>query len=169
MVESKHPAQDQGNGDPQFHAILTPYRSLPHRGFVSLMIAVAAVSFIAGMFFVMNGAWPVMGFFGLDVLLIYWAFKLNYRAGRAFETVDLTPENLVITRISSAGKKERIEFNPYWSRVRINEKGDGRTEMELYHHKQRLVFGGFLTDDERREFAETLARALLEMRGGVRI
>ena len=169
MNERKHPAQDQGNCDPQFRAVLSPYRSLPPREFVILMISVAAISFIAGIFFVVNGAWPVMGFFGLDVLLIYWAFKLNYRAGRVFETVDLTRDKLAITRFSPSGKKERFEFNPYWTRIKINEGRDGRTEMVLFHHRQRLVFGGFLTDDERREFADRLKEELLEMRGGVRI
>ena len=43
------------------------------------MVAIGAVSFVAGVVFLLMGAWPVFGFFGLDVLLLYWAFRLNYR------------------------------------------------------------------------------------------
>ena len=42
----------------------------------------------------LTGAWPVMGFFGLDVLLVYVAFKLNYRSGRLYETVELDAGNV---------------------------------------------------------------------------
>jgi uncharacterized membrane protein len=74
-----------------FHAVLTPYRSLRPAGFLVLMVALGAVSFVAGILFLVAGAWPVLGFFGLDVLLVYVAFRLNYRSGRLYETVNLTP------------------------------------------------------------------------------
>ena len=67
--------------------MITPHRSLPNVGFLVLMIAVGVVSFVAGMFFLMLGAWPVFGFFGLDVLLIYWAFRINYARAAAYELV----------------------------------------------------------------------------------
>ncbi len=60
-----------------FSALLTPHRSLGPRGFMVLMSAVCLVSFGTGLLFYMIGAWPVMGFMGLDVALIYVAFKLE--------------------------------------------------------------------------------------------
>ena len=82
-----------------FRAVLYPHRSLGPTGFLILMSAIGGVSFITGMAFLLKGAWPVFGFFGLDVALIYAAFKLNYRSGRLYETVELTPETLTITRV----------------------------------------------------------------------
>jgi uncharacterized membrane protein len=52
------------------------------------MIALGAISFITGVLFLAAGAWPVLGFFGLDVLLVYIAFRLNYRSGRLYETLN---------------------------------------------------------------------------------
>ncbi len=157
-------AKDQSQADGTFKAILTPYRSLSPRGFVVLMSVIAGISFIIGAIFWWVGAWPVLGFLGLDVALIYLAFRLNYRSGFEYELVDLNPHTLVLTRVKPSGSRERIEFNPYWVRVRLSEKDDGRTTMSLASHGKDTVFGRFLNDDERREFSEVLKDALLDAR-----
>ena len=72
-----------------FCALITPHRSLGGAGFLVLMAAIGGVSFAAGIVFLILGAWPVVGFFGLDVVLIYWAFRINYRAARAYEATQL--------------------------------------------------------------------------------
>lgn len=149
---------------PSTRWILTTYRSLSPRGFLILMTTLGVVSFVAGMVFLVIGAWPVFGFFGLDVLLIYIAFKLNYRSGRLYETVDLDPRMLTVTRVHPSGKSERFDFNPYWVRVSVSEHRDGRTDLALLSHGEVFSFGGFLTDDERREFAGVLATALTSAR-----
>ncbi|HEY7298508.1 MAG TPA: DUF2244 domain-containing protein, partial [Xanthobacteraceae bacterium] len=68
-----------------FSAIITPHRSLGPTGFLVFMLVLGGASFASGMVFLMAGAWPVFGFFGLDVLLVYWAFRANYRSARAYE------------------------------------------------------------------------------------
>ncbi len=156
---------NKGAQDPVFRATLSPYRSLSPRGFLVLMTCIGLVSFIAGTAFLLMGAWPVFGFFGLDVLLIYIAFKLNYRSGLAYETVDLTPDLLRLTRVSPKGTVEdTVDFNPYWVRVNVVAEVDGRTEMSLLSHGKKTIFGGHLTDDERRDFANALTGALITAR-----
>ena len=68
-----------------FSALLTPHHSLSHTGFVVLMVFLSVVSFGAGLAFLLMGAWPVFGFFGLDVLAVYWAFRINFRHAKATE------------------------------------------------------------------------------------
>jgi uncharacterized membrane protein len=152
-----------------FSAVLTPNRSLGPTGFLILMTAVGGTSFIAGMFFLLIGAWPVFGFFGLDAALVYVAFKLNYRSGRLYETLDLTPARLVLTRVHPSGRQERFDCNPYWARVNLREWPDGRTALSVVSRGTELAFGSFLTDDERRDLATALREALLAARGGARI
>ena len=106
------------------------------------------------------------GFFGLDVLLVYIAFKLNYRSGRAYELVELTPDLLKVTHVEPSGKAQSYDFNPYWVSVRLAEQADGRTNLRLALHGQEFEFARFLTDDERREFAEVLKGALAAARSG---
>ncbi len=150
-----------------FRAILTAHRSLTPRGFLALMSALCAINFVIGVAFWLLGAWPVFAFCGLDVLIIYVVFKLNYRSGRRYETVDLTPERLIVTQVEPSGRKRAFEFNPYWTKVVLHEHHDGRTELELAHHNQRLSFGRFMNDDERRDFAGALRAALMRARGSV--
>jgi uncharacterized membrane protein len=128
------------------------------------MVAIGGVSFVTGMVFLLMGAWPVFGFFGLDVALVYFAFRLNYRSGRLHELVDLTPASLTVTRVHPSGKRESFDFNPYWVRVLLAEDRRGRTDLKLKSHGNELSFGRFLTDDERRDFSRALAGALIEAR-----
>jgi uncharacterized membrane protein len=156
---------DSGPQSPQaFRAVLHPHRSLSPTGFLILMGAIGGVSFVTGMVFLMMGAWPVFGFFGLDVALVYLAFRLNYRSGRLHELVDLTPASLTVTRVHPSGKRECFDFNPYWVRVLLAEDRSGRTDLKLKLHDSELSFGRFLTDDERRDFSRALAGALLNAR-----
>lgn len=161
MTESSPAAQAAR----QMQFILHPHRSLSPRGFLILMSGISLVSFIAGVAFWLIGAWPVMGFFGLDVLLIYWAFKVNYRAGRAYEIIDLTPEVLTLTRVSPKGAAEKIEINPYWARVGLStDHPDGRTSLRIIAQGRELLIGQFLNDEERVELADALRDALQVMR-----
>ncbi|MGQ0457237.1 MAG: DUF2244 domain-containing protein [Hyphomicrobium sp.] len=145
--------------------VLHPHRSLSPRGFLILMSLIAGVSFVVGMAFVAIGAWPVLGFFGLDAALIYIAFKLNYRSGRLYETADLSPDALTLTRVYPSGRREKHEFNPYWARVRLSaDRPDGRTSLRLAAQGREVPFGHFLTDDERRAFADALTGALIAAR-----
>jgi uncharacterized membrane protein len=166
MTEKREQMQDEPGG---FRAVLTPHRSLGPTGFIVLMAALAGISFATGIAFFLIGAWPVLGFFGLDVALVYVAFKLNYRSGRLYETVELTPAKLTWTRVHPSGRREQFDCNPYWTRVNLREWPDGRTDLRLIAQGKELVFGRFLTDDERRQFASALRGALVDARGGTRI
>ena len=144
--------------------MLTPHRSLGPKGFMVLMGAVCVVSFGTGLLFYLIGAWPVIGFMGLDVALIYIAFKLNFRALRLYETVDLTPDALTVTRVAPSGKAQSWSFNPYWVRLSVKPRGGRSSELSIVSHGKRLVFASFLTDEEREDFASALSRALTSAR-----
>ena len=153
---------DDRSGNFRFELIA--YRSLSLAGFAVLMTVVVLINLVVGGAFFMLGAWPVLGFCGLDVALIYWAFWSNYRSGRAAETIELTPTRLVLTRSHPSGSRERFEFNPYWVRVRLAERHDGRNDLKLASHGEEFHFARFLSDDERRDFADSLTGALLAAR-----
>jgi uncharacterized membrane protein len=129
------------------------------------MSVVIAISFITGLAFYMLGAWPVMGFFGLDVLLIYGAFKLNYRAARLHELVELSENELRLTRVYPSGHSQSWTFNPYWVRLELEERETEADRLSLRSHGRVLTFGNFLSDDEKRGFADALAAALRGLKG----
>ncbi len=164
MMKDEH-STDRADEQVQFSAILTPHRSLSLKGFVIFMSVISLVSFAAGLIFAMIGAWPVLGFFGLDVLLIYFFFKLNYRAARAYETVDLTEKELKITRVSASGKSRSWQFNPYWVRLFVEHHPAETVRLILSSHGRELVFGECLSHEEKLDFAEALQSALHNNRG----
>jgi len=118
------------------------------------------VSFGTGIFFYLLGAWPVMGFMGLDVALVYIAFRLNFRALQLYERVDLTEDTLTVTRVAPSGKSQVWSFNPYWVRLSLEPRIGRSSELSIASHGKRVVFASFLTDDEREDFASALSSAL---------
>lgn len=148
--------------------VLHAHRSLSPSGFLIVMGLIGGISFVIGLVFFLLGAWPILGFLGLDVALIYFAFKLNYRSGRMYETISVTREALVLTRFYPSGRRETFDFNPYWARVRCTtDRPDGRTSLRLIEKGKAVLFGQFLTDDERLAFADALSGALVSARGPV--
>ncbi len=151
-----------------FSAVLRPHRSLEPRGFGILMVAIALLSFFIGFAFWLMGAWPVVGFCGLDVLLIQLAFRLNYRDARACEEVHLTHERLSVTQISPKGVARETGFNPYWARLEVERQPEiGVTALSIASHGARLSVGAFLPPVERESFAGALSMALTKVRAGV--
>jgi uncharacterized membrane protein len=150
-----------------FSALLTPHRSLNSTGFLVLMAFLSAVSFAAGLAFLLMGAWPVLGFFGLDVLAIYWAFRINFRHARATEEIWVTPSELRVRRVSHRGHVVEFVLNPLWVQL------DQRTHAEFGIEKLYLVskgrsvsIGSFLGPDEKASFAKALLTALQAARRG---
>src|ERR1700674_1415472 len=97
-----------------FSALLTPHRSLNRTGFLVLMAFLSVVSFAAGLAFLLMGAWPVLGFFGLDMLAIYWAFRVNFLRARATEEISVTPSELRVRRVSHRGHVVDFVLSPLW-------------------------------------------------------
>ena len=147
-----------------FDAMLTPHRSLAPRGFLLLMLAVGAVGFGAGLAFFVIGAWPVVGFLGLDVLLIYWAFRVNYRRARMHETLRLTRTDLTVRRVTARGEVSSWQFQPAWLQVVMDDPPRPESQLLLRSHGNSLAIGAFLTPEERLDLALTLRRKLLEAR-----
>jgi len=147
-----------------FDARLSPHTSLPPAGFTVLMAVLCVISFAAGIAFVTMGAWPVFGFFGLDVALLYLAFRINYRHAQRYETVRLTPNRLAIERVSPRGNVERFEFQPYWLRVMMDDPPQHESRLILRSHGRSLAIGSFLTPVERLEVANALKAALAQIR-----
>lgn len=151
-------------GGLRFDAVLYPQRSLSQRGFMTVMSCVTVFSFIAGLCFFTIGAWPVLGFFGLDVLLIYVAFQVNFRAARIYETVQLDDASLLIRRFLPDGRILSWNLQAYWAQVELITANPDAPLLAVRSHGKYLVFGKFLSAGERLEFAEALRNALARNR-----
>jgi uncharacterized membrane protein len=151
-----------------FSAVITPHRSLGQLGFFVLMIVFGGISFIYGMVFLFMGAWPILGFFGLDVVLLYGAFQLNYRHARAYEEITVTPSALTVRKISHRGRICEWILNPLWVRLeQVIHEEFGIQHLFLVSRGKQLTVANFLSPAEKMSFALALREALNKVKRGV--
>lgn len=162
-------ATDDPADRPLLSVRLTPHRSLSPQQFHVLLATLAGAGIFLGLPFVLMGAWPVAGFMGLDVLAIYVAFKLSYRAARAYEDVNLTPLELMVAKVSARGRRAEWRFNPSWVWLRRQEHEEfGTLRVDLVSRGQALEIASFLGPDQKADFADRLAGALAQAKAGMR-
>ncbi|MGQ0675105.1 MAG: DUF2244 domain-containing protein [Rhodospirillales bacterium] len=157
-------AASAASGSVLFDARLRPHRSLSDAGFRWLMAALAAAFLGVGAAFFAAGAWPVIGFCGLELALVYLFFRLNFRDLGRYETIRLTQTELEVRRVAPDGSAERASFQPYWLKVAIENAPGRSSRLVLSSHGRALDVGSFLAPEEREELARALADALARQR-----
>ena len=163
-IEDEFETKVEENDSIRFNAVLHPHASLTPRGFFLLMAFIGVISFCAGVSFVIAGAWPVFGFFGIDMVLVYLAFKLNFRDARRYETLLLTDTTLTVEQVAPSGKRERWRFQPYWLQVEIEDDPAPGSALTLRSHGRIVEIGSFLTTDEKVDLANALRTELSKLR-----
>lgn len=152
---------------PFFSATLTPYRSLGPNGFLVLMLCIGAVSFAAGVVFLVIGAWPVFGFFGLDMALIWLAFRWNYASAKTFEEVSVSRSEIVIRKVGPGKRLQEYRSNPFWVRLVVTRLEDeGVTKISLTTRGESIDVGNFLNPKDRTSFAGAISTALANAKSG---
>ena len=148
-----------------FEAICTPARSLGRRGMAIVAGGVLAASLTIGGIFTLFGAWPVLGFTGLEAGLVLGLMMLHRRwAARSMEVLVLTEGSLTIRRTDAHGRRQAVALDPYWTRLRLEER-PGRVSLLLLRQRQRDVeIGKLLGDEQKRDLAAALEAALRRYR-----
>ena len=152
-----------------FEDSLRPHRSLGKRQFRILMIASLAATTAFSIPFYLMGAWPVVGFLGLDVVALYWAFRVNFRSARGAEHFRLTYLELTFARVGATGRRREWQMSPIWVRLeRVDDEDYGPQSLTLVSRGASWRIGRHVGPDRKAEFAEGFARALTEARRGPR-
>lgn len=146
---------------PIFAAELVPYRSLGRKGFRIMLMLSGLVCLGYGGFFLATGAWPVGFFFGLDFLLLYGAFRLNYRAAKAREEVTVSRSDVSVRKFTPSGKMSEFHWNPFWARFFVKRHEEfGILSMLIHGQGRSTEIGSFLNPDDRESFAKAFQSAL---------
>lgn len=145
-----------------WRATLTPHRSLSRQGFVAIMAALVAVNLAGGIVFALIGAWPVTGFMGLDVALVWWAFRANFASARQAERIEITEHELLLEHVAEGRTRGERRFVRRWVRVELEEDRNRELIGRLFlaSHGIRTEIGRFLSPAERRELARELKMTL---------
>jgi len=160
---SKMSTQTQAR--PLFSARLTPHRSLGRRGYRLLVASTVIAASVPGIVFFAMGAWPIVGFLGLDLALIWWAFAASARDGKRYEQITLWPDQLEFKQVDGAGKETLTRFNPNAVKLVVDRDFNERTTgIHLRNADRDLVLGAFLNADEKSSFAKAFGTALRQAR-----
>lgn len=165
MNDTNHHTEEH-TSNPEFIAELVPYRSLSQNGFLLLMVFIGITCIVSGVMFMVIGAWPVLIFFGVDIFIIWLAFKLNYRSGLVKERVSVARDELIVQKFDPKGRMKEHSFNPFWTRFEVERHEEiGITSMRLKSRDQQLDIGSFLNPDDRESFSQAFAGAIARVRG----
>lgn len=149
------------NNEPVFEAVLSPYRSLGRTGLKVVLVFTSATTLLQVVFFTLAGAWPIIGFFGLDLALLFGAFWLNYRSGRAREFISISRTNLAIRKVTPSGRIRDFRFNPFWARFIVARHEEiGITGMKVSGEGRATEIGSFLNPLDKESFAHAFSGAL---------
>ena len=152
-----------------FSARLVPHRSLSRGQMHGLVAVFAVVCAGLSLLFWLIGAWPVAGFLGLDVLLVYAAFRASFRAARAYEDIRVTALELHLAKVGARGERRDWRFNPAWVRLEREDHPEfGLLRLALASRGQRVALAAFLGAEQKAELAGALAAALAQARRGQR-
>lgn len=147
-----------------FDATLTPNTALSPRAFLIIMGLVCGMSFLGGMMFLSMGAFPVIGWFGLDALAIWFAFRKNFRNLKEETTVRVTAESIRLTHSRPGREPKEVKLPTAFTRLSLHYPQRAPSELRLAHGQTAYVIGRFLTPRERKSLHQALDSAILKAR-----
>lgn len=146
---------------------IRPYRSLSPKGFRNLILFVAAVLSVISFAFFLIGAWPILGFAGLDFILLYYAFKINLNEAKRVEHLRMTSKKgLEIRRITPKGEEQYTAIEPNWLQVQAIRRKGKSDAVRLRSHGKDIFIGTFLSRQACKRLAADIQDAVERYRVG---
>jgi uncharacterized membrane protein len=130
-----------------------------------LSLALGGLSATTGGLFLVLGAWPILGFTGAEAALVLGLVALHRRwSARAQEVLVLTEGLLTISRTDARGRQEELALDPYWTRLRLEERPGRVSLLVLERRGEAIEVGQLLGESQKRDLAATLGAALRRWR-----
>lgn len=146
--------------------VIEPHDPLGARGRRMLFWCLASVSLVIGLAFYLSGAWPVVGFMGLELLVLWLAFRTFVNQQRHVEILELTNNQLIVTKIDHQGRERQIKLDPGDCRVSLTRPVKWKSSLILrqapgFNRPAVSVrLGSALTPDARAAVADKIRTQL---------
>jgi uncharacterized membrane protein len=146
--------------DAQF--IIRPTLSLTPKTMLQLYAAIVVVTLGINMGFVFAGAWMVLVFGGLELVVLGAAFWLVYRASQREEIVSINGDELRITKRDHARITNEWKYLRYWTHVLLEREWKEWYPSRLYIRSKgkSVEIGKCLNNEERKDLAEQLKEVI---------
>lgn len=144
--------------------VTRPNASASSESVLKLLLSLGVFSGLIAMAFLHIGAWMVLPFAGLELVLVVLAFVVVLRHSGDYEKITFVEDQVEIEQ-SVLGKIKHVRFQRYWTRITLREGEKGKTSLWIGSHNQEVEFGRDTMDDAQREaLASHLKRTLLKTR-----
>lgn len=147
-----------------FDATLTPHTALSPRAFLVIMSLVGLMSFVGGIMFLSMGALPVLGWFGLDALAIWFAFRKNFQNLKQATRIEITAETISLSHSRPGTDPKQVQMPTGFARLSLDYPERRPSELKFAHGKEAYVVGRFLTPGERKSLYAALNSAIANAR-----
>jgi uncharacterized membrane protein len=145
-------------------AVLEPPRSLSTRGLNRVMLMLGAFSAVFSLGFLLMGAWPIVGFLGVEILALWLVFQWSFRAQTARTYVRVTADEVDVRKVDGWGRERRASMASHFARVEFDRTATGPNALRLATSRSAYPLGEFLTPRERETFARRLMQAISDAR-----
>ena len=150
-----------------FSALLRPHRSLKPRTILVILAMLGLFGLLLAVPFIFLGFWPVAFFYGLDIALLYWAFRYNMRGAMGYEEIKLSSLELNVRKVDDQGKEASWSFTPIWTRLEQDLGSDQEIRrLRLVSRGVTLAIADCLSQEDRQDFSHSLSSALRDARKG---
>ncbi|GAC1331671.1 MAG: hypothetical protein NVS9B2_04890 [Steroidobacteraceae bacterium] len=136
---------------------LAPNCSLKPAGAVLFFASTCLFSLGFALFFVSQGCWPVLPFWGLEMLGLGVALWLSMRRRQCWQTVLITDSQISLVTHSPQGAQKQ-ELARHWAKVRLRSppRRHGLSRLTIESRGRAYEVGSFLTEEDRCRLAERL-------------
>ncbi|MBU2136180.1 MAG: DUF2244 domain-containing protein [Alphaproteobacteria bacterium] len=145
-------------------AVISPNRSLNTLGFRVVIGVLGGSAALVSLVFFSIGAWPAPMFLGLDVLLVYLAFRASFRASERRERLRVSADQVEVIE-EARGQSRVVWASPTaFTHVDLEEVGEHQMRVRLRLSGKRRSVGRDLSPPEREALGAALREAVLKAR-----
>ncbi len=139
-----------------------PNRSLSRKGMIVFFLAVAALTLLVTVRFLLLGAWVILPFALLEIAVLGVSLYLFERASRYSETIQIAPDSILITTRSGVDILREYRLQPYWVNIALQRDPHHwyPSKLLLRSHGECIEIGACLTNADRKTLANTITNAL---------
>jgi uncharacterized membrane protein len=138
---------------------LAPNCSLTLPGARLFFGATCLFSLSFAVFFVLQGFWPVLLFWAVEMLALGVALHASMQRRHYTQIVLISDARISLVTRSQHGEAKQ-EFARHWAKVRLRSppRRSGTSRLTIESHGRAYEVGSFLTEEDRGVLAERLAR-----------
>ena len=141
-----------------FFLEMRPNRSLTLAGRRLWFLFIAVTTFLFACIAMILGAWMVLPYAGLEVLCLWYAFRIIGRHDGDYERVRVVDREFCWSRCE-CGQVEMLCGNTAWVRV-VALARNSRLGIGLRYQGKTVSVGQFISDEQRLLLRRDLVRAL---------